>query len=71
MINLKVSAAGPGGGGLNDGRWHSVAYSRRGMELRLGVDDAPPLTAAIYGSEAFLDYSSAHVGAVAAPGKMK
>ena len=21
-------------GGLDDGRWHSVAYSRRGMELR-------------------------------------
>ena len=32
------------------------------------MDDAPTLTSAIYGSEAFLDYSSIYLGSVAAPG---
>ena len=38
------------------------------MLFSLSVDDAPTLTSAIYGSEAFLRYSSLHLGTVAAPG---
>ena len=42
-FNTAEHAVGEPVTGLNDGRWHSVSFTRKGMIISMAIDDEQPL----------------------------